>query len=206
MPKEAVRIVQLVRITPEPEEAIEFAARTCYRSHNRIAEGTAGDLIQRLIASGHESILEHASATFYITGVSRALTHQFVRHRFLSPSQESQRYTKTQPLEYVKPLFPEEIRREAERVLEYALVEAERAYGCLLDLGVLPEDARAVLPNCAASALTVTANFREWRHIAKLRIHPAAQKEVRGMMREILEILNHHAPSVFGDLMPGGAK
>lgn len=152
-----------------------------------------------LIRRGHLSVLEHASATFRVKGVSRALTHQLVRHRLASYSQRSQRYVKEDGLAYVTPP-PIAAKPEALDLFRKALEEARDAYDKLLEAGVAPEDARFVLPNAAATEVVVTANFREWRHILALRGHAAAQWEIRRLAIAILKELKQRAPAAFADL------
>ncbi len=152
-----------------------------------------------LIRRGHLSVLEHASATFRVKGVSRALTHQLVRHRLASYSQRSQRYVKEDGLAYVTPPAIA-ANTEALDLFRKALEEAREAYDKLLEAGVAPEDARFVLPNAAATEVVVTANFREWRHILALRGHAAAQWEIRQLAIAILKELKQRAPAAFADL------
>jgi thymidylate synthase (FAD) len=168
----------LLKITPDAERLIEAAGRTCYDTGDRAAADSAAKFIRMLIRRGHLSVLEHASATFRVKGVSRALTHQLVRHRLASYSQRSQRYVKEDGLAYVTPPAIT-ANKDALEVFRKALEEAREAYDKLLEAGVAPEDARFVLPNAAATEVVVTANFREWRHVLALRGHAAAQWEIR---------------------------
>jgi len=185
-------------MTPDPERVIELAARTSYKSFDKMGEGSASALIRKLIRSGHESVLEHAYATFRIRGGSRAFTHQLVRHRLASYTQESQRYVDEVGFEYVTPPSIRE-GQEALRVFREAVEVAREAYGRLRELGVPKQDARFVLPNATTSEIVVSANFREWRHIFELRCHPSAQWEIREICLQILKLLKEKAPSAFED-------
>jgi len=189
----------LLKITPDAERLIEAAGRTCYDTGDRAAADSAAKFIRMLIRRGHLSVLEHASATFRVKGVSRALTHQLVRHRLASYSQRSQRYVKEDGLAYVTPPAIT-ANKDALEVFRKALEEAREAYDKLLEAGVAPEDARFVLPNAAATEVVVTANFREWRHVLALRGHAAAQWEIRRLAIAILKELKEKAPATFADL------
>ncbi len=159
---------------------------------------SAHKFIEMLIKTGHTSVLEHAVATFRVEGGSRAFTHQLVRHRIASFTQQSQRYVEESGFSYVIPPSIEK-KDEARRIFLDLIEHSKEAYKKLLDLGVKKEDARFVLPNAVCSEIVITANFREWRHIFELRGHPSAQWEIRKMAVEILKILKKEAPSVFFD-------
>ncbi len=189
--------VELVAITPEPEKVIEQAGRTCYLSFDRIGASSAADFIRRLIKMGHESPLEHASATFRIRNCSRAMTHQLVRHRLMSVSQQSQRYVDEQGFTYV---VPEGMPKEFVEDYHNDMRIMGQMYAKWRDRGLKKEDARFVLPNACTSEIVVTANFRQWRHIFSLRISPKAQWEIRKACRMILEVLRKHAPTCFEDI------
>ena len=186
--------VELIAITPNPEEVIEKAARTCYLSSPKDRE----KFIRRVVKAGHHSVLEHAVATFRISGVSRALTHQLVRHRLCSYSQQSQRYVDETSFRYVE---PDSIKNdpEAHKMFTKFIDDARNVYTNLRKLGIKKEDARFVLPNATETQIVVAANFREWRHIISLRGQKDAQWEIRKLAIEILKILKEHAPSVFFD-------
>ncbi|HUT02308.1 MAG TPA: FAD-dependent thymidylate synthase [bacterium] len=190
--------VQFLAITPNAEELIERAARTCHRSRLGIDAGSRTNFIQKVIELGHLSVLEHASATFRILGVSRAFSHQLVRHRLASFSQRSQRYVSDRDFAYVVPPSLER-RGEALKVFEAAMAAARDAYGRLLELKVPREDARFVLPNAAETELVMTANMREFRHIFELRCHRTAQWEIRSIAVQMLKVLKAELPAVFAD-------
>jgi len=189
--------VELVSVTPEPERVIEQAGRTCYLSFDRIEGDSHEGFIRRLIKMGHESPLEHAYATFRIRNCSRAMTHQLVRHRLMSVSQQSQRYVAEDGFAYVVPAsMPAEWLDDFHADMK-AIQEMYRKWR---DRGLRKEDARFVLPNACISEIVVSANFREWRHIFKLRTSPKAQWEIRRACRLMLGILTEKAAPCFDDI------
>lgn len=190
--------VELLAITPDSEKIIEIAARTCYQSGDKMVPEKLGELLPKLIAMGHESPFEHAYATFRINGVSRAMTHQLVRHRLLAVSQKSQRYVSEGNFEWVVPtsLPPADV-PEFNGDMEML----RTMYKKWKDRGVKNEDARFVLPNACTTELVVSANFREWRHVFRVRCHRRAQWEIRDLCLIMLHELNRHAPHVFADLV-----
>lgn len=190
--------VELIASTPEPEKTIARCARTCYDSACKDIEGER-KMIRAIIKSGHESCIEHAMATFEISGVSRVLTHELVRHRLCSFSQRSQRYVNEDVPQFI---VPEEINEnvDAKKVFLAQMESAWSAYKTLQQLGLKNEMARYVLPNACSSKICVSANFREWRNFLKLRLSKRAQHEIRDLANVILCILIEIAPSCFEDL------
>ena len=190
--------VKLLAITPDSENLLERAGRICYASTDKL--GSSEKWLQTRVKQGHESLIEHASATFYIR-TSRALTHELVRHRIASYSQRSQRYVKETQTDYITP--PElaaETGSEAANVFHQAMTAAWEAYRRLLDAGVKPEIARYVLPNACATEIVCTWNFREIRHIIRMRAGPAALPEFQVVAGKVREIMKVQAPRIFGDL------
>ena len=178
------------------EALLERAGRACYRSQTI---GRPGKFLQARIREGHESLIEHASVTFDIGGISRACSHQLVRHRIASYSQESQRYVDMSDPEFVVP--PSVARDpEAQAVWDKFMAEVTDTYHRLRELGVRKEDARFVLPNATATRIIVTMNFRSLRHLFSVRCDKAAQWEIRKLALEMLHQVHDIAPSVFGDL------
>jgi thymidylate synthase (FAD) len=190
--------VELLSISPNAEKLIEAAGRTSYLSFDKQGEDSEKRFIRMLIKSGHLSVLEHAYATFRISGASRAFTHQLVRHRLCSFIQQSQRYVDESNFNYIE---PDSIKNnpEAHSVFVDFIGKAKEAYLKLNRLKIKKEDARYVLPNAVESQIVVSANFREWRRIIDLRGKAQSQWEIRRVTIEILRILKHHAPNVFGD-------
>jgi thymidylate synthase (FAD) len=205
---------EILNITRDPLRLIERAGRVCYRSEDKIADGSAEKFCRMLIKNGHESVLEHAHATVEIV-TSRDVTHQMVRHRLISPSQESQRYCDySGHVRFIIPewatIEPDEMTNlnAADEYVEDAadwewltqVFEAETGYQRLRELGKRPEQARSVLPNCTATTIVVTANFREWRHIFRLRTDSHADAEMRRMMQPLLAEMQNLVPVVFDDI------
>jgi thymidylate synthase (FAD) len=193
--------VQLMVITPNAEDVIERACRTCYLSFHRYnPPSSTEELIKKVIRKKHHSVLEHAMATFRIKGGSRVFTHELVRHRLMSPSQESQRYVeygKTRDFDLVVPPSIKET-EYFERYMKMAS-EAERFYSEMVAAGVPKEDARYILPNATTSEIVISANLREYRHIFAVRCHPRAHWEIRHICLEMLRVLKRETPIIFWD-------
>lgn len=191
--------VELWSITLNAERLIEKAGRVCWRTDLSPDEDGTAVFIKRLIERGHLSVLEHASATFLIEGISRACSHQLVRHRIASYSQESQRYVDTG---HFVPVLPQSIIENCEAHALFASTEmaCKIAYRRLRELGVPKQDARFILPNATPTRIVTTMNFRSWRRFIEIRCDKSAQWEIRAVAHEILRILYGEAPSVFDDL------
>lgn len=190
--------VELLSITPNAEKLIETAGRTSYLSFDKQGEDTEKRFIKMLIKSGHLSVLEHAYATFRISGASRSFTHQLVRHRLCSFIQQSQRYVDESNFNYIEPDSIEN-NPEAHSIFVDFMDRAKEVYSKLQKLKIKKEDSRYVLPNAVESQIVVTANLREWRHIIYLRGKLQSQWEIRRVAIEILKILKDHVPTVFED-------
>lgn len=197
--------VELLYHTSDPERAIATAARLCYAPVGAVElmetmpEERVKSVLSTIMKSGHFSTLEHASYTFAIDGVSRALTHQLVRHRLASFNQQSQRYVKfTNGLETIKPASVAE-NAEASEIFDAAIDQAVGAYTKLLELGIPAEDARYLLPNAAETKIVVTMNVRELLHFFELRCCNRAQWEIRDLALKMLELVKPTAPYVFAD-------
>lgn len=190
--------LDLLSITPDAERHIERAGRTAYLSFTEYTRGSTGPFIRMLIKRGHTSVLEHASASFRVRGVSRAFTHQLVRHRLCSFTQQSQRYVDESSFRFVE---PDSIRKDlvAHEMFIELMQHIKEAYVILQDRGIKNEDARFVLPNATQSEIVITANLRQWRHIIQLRGSRHAQWEIRRVAIGILRILKERAPNVFHD-------
>lgn len=189
-------------------QKIEAVARTCYKSEGKIQEGSAAKLVAGLIKSGHEAMLEHASVTVKFV-VDRGISHELVRHRLASFAQESTRYCN-----YSKDDFGSEITFIIPDYLEYksegwniwkeSMKQAEDAYFKMLDFGLSPQQARAVLPNSLKTEVVMTANLREWRHFFKLRALGTTGKPHPQMLEvavPLLEDMKNLIPVVFDDLV-----
>lgn len=197
--------VRLLYHTPDPERAIAAAARLCYAPVGaaELLETLGDDAVRRVLRtilnSGHTSALEHASYTFAIDGVSRALTHQLVRHRLASYNQQSQRYVAyaDEPAFIVPPDVDADPSRR--RAFLGSCRASFAAYRAMLDAGALPEDARYLLPNAMETKIVVTMNVRELLHFFELRICRRAQWEIRELATTMLALAEPTAPYIFCD-------
>ncbi|MCD6155923.1 MAG: FAD-dependent thymidylate synthase [Candidatus Atribacteria bacterium] len=195
--------VLLVAHTPDPERVVARSARVCYSFSppQEISIEEARRLIKELIFRGHHSVLEHVSFTFLIKGLSRVTSHQLVRHRIASYSQQSQRYTDLTKASFVTPPLINENPKAAEVFQEVVKTTLE-AYNKLVELGVPREDARFVLPQAVKTNLVFTANARELRHFFSLRLCNRAQWEIRELAFQMLKIVREIASSIFEEVGP----
>jgi len=200
--------VKLLRYTADPELLCGTAALTSTRtgSPSKIFEKMDPDkakrIIKRVTGYGHVSVIEHASFTFSIEGVSRAMTHQLVRHRVASYTQQSQRYVTYNTLEkYVTPASISD-KVEAKELFEETLERISNTYNKLLKLGIPKEDARFILPNACKTNIIVTMNARELRHFFNLRCCVRAQWEIREAAIEMLRQVKRVAPVLFENAGP----
>ena len=200
--------VELLYHTPEPQRAVATAARLCYAPvgakelMETLSEEKIEKVLRTILESGHFSTLEHASYTFAIDGVSRAMTHQLVRHRLASFNQQSQRYVtfKDEP-DFIRPKTIEEV--GATEAFDEAAKAAFEAYARLVELGVPAEDARYLLPNACETKIVVTMNIRELMHFFSLRCCSRAQWEIREVACKMLELVRPTAPFIFKQAGPG---
>ncbi|MCK5600207.1 FAD-dependent thymidylate synthase [bacterium] len=191
--------ITLVSITPKAEKVIEEAARTSYLSFNRMDEDITPSFIRMLIKNGHHSVLEHAYATFRIKGISRASTHQLVRHRIASFTQQSQRYVDEKNFVYIT---PDSVKKDPEALKFFTetMVELKDVYTKLRSMKIRKEDARYILPNAISSEIVISANMREFRRIFELRCEKKAQWEIRRACLDMLNQLKEFCPNVFYDM------
>ena len=173
----------------------ELATRVCYKSEDKMKEGSAEKLIKGIIKSKHFGCLEHVNLTAKFI-CDRACSHQLVRHRLMSFNQKSQRYCKEDNLEVIKPEGLENTSLWLE-----SCRQAENAYAELIRRGEKPEVARGVLPNSTATEIYATANIREWRHFFELRCDKTAQKDIRMLALELLCQMFEKYPVFFEDLV-----
>lgn len=190
--------VSLIDITADAENIIAESARTCYKSVAK-DESSNKKLILHLRAAGHLSTFEHVKATFKIVGISRACSHQLVRHRHFSFSQESQRYVEEKNFKYVT---PKDILANPKTLQKYEklMVDISQVYADLIVADIKKEDARFVLPNACETTIVITANFRALREFISLRKTEKAQWEIRELAGKLLEILKNEASNAFDDL------
>ncbi len=197
--------VALIQHTPEPELTVATAARLCYSPisateiRQRMSVAQVERLLNQVIGSGHHSVLEHANFTFAIDGISRAASHQLVRHRMASYSQQSQRWVSLKQAEYVT---PDSIagRPDLKEAFDAGVLAAFRLYDQLQAAGIPPEDARFVLPNACTTRLVMTMNFRELMHASSIRLCTRAQWEIRRLFELLREEVRAVAPLLGGHL------
>lgn len=199
--------VSLLNFTSDPEKTVSLAAKLCYSdaSIGELSErlqGTSTEkFLNKILSLGHLSVLEHASFTFGVEGISRATSHQLVRHRIASFSQQSQRYVKMENTED-EFVVPDSYGPEAkEDFLEFVSI-VKALYEKLIASGVPKEDARFVLPNAAATKIIVTMNARELLHFFELRCCERAQWEIRDMATRMLAHAKKAAPVIFKNAGP----
>lgn len=190
--------VELLRITEDPLSLIEDAIRICHDSQEQ-GEESRDNLIKRIIKMGHESVLEHASASFHIRGISRACSHQLVRYRIASYSQKSQRFVKENDFEYITPESVKEPAVGTPNSYPELMEKIKEKYTHMIACGVPAEDARMVLPNACTTELVMTMNFRELRHFLEQRLSKKAQWEIRELAQKILELLTDRVSIIFDD-------
>ena len=191
---------------------VERIGRVCYKSEDRIQEGSAEAFIRGILRRGHESVIEHGSITVKFI-CDRGVTHEIVRHRIASYSQESTRYCN-----YVKEKFGSQITcidlatgfrydlsdetdRKKYEVWQRAMEDAERSYFQMIELGATPQEARSVLPNSLKTELVATMNLREWRHFFRLRADTAAHPQCREVAQMLLDRFAKDYPVFFADLL-----
>lgn len=200
--------VKLLRLTADAELLCGTAALTTIKTGKpseileKIDSDIAKQKIRKVTGYGHASVIEHASFTFSIEDVSRAMTHQLVRHRIASYTQQSQRYVAYDTLErYVSPPSIAG-NREAKEAFDKTLGEISETYQKLLRMGIPKEDARFILPNAAKTNIMVTMNARELRHFFNLRCCARAQWEIREAAVEMLRQARKAAPALFENCGP----
>ena len=195
MKVELVGFSQMVNVHGDPMALAELAASVCYDS--KPTERCS--IVRQCIASGHMSVLEHVSFTFHIEGISRACLAQLSRHRHISLSVRSQRYCREDNFQYVNPLPDGSY---GARVFESYMEDARANYVDMVDAGVAPEDARAVLPNACCTELYMTANARALIEMSHLRMCNRAQEEIRTMFGKMKEEVEQVSPEIAKMMVP----
>lgn len=182
-------------------EKLEMAGRICYKSEDRIGDGTAEKFVKAIVDRGHESVLEHVSVTVKFI-VDRGVSHQLVRHRIASYSQESTRYcnySKTGfggSVTFIQPSYAQE-GTEAYEIWKKSCEDSEKAYFDLLQYGCTAEEARDVLSHSVKTEVIATMNLRQWRHFLKLRTDRTAHPKIREVATRLKEMLREEVPVVF---------
>ncbi len=196
-----MRVVLLTH-TPNPERVVASAIRQCRsrkpadQLYNELSDDDVKRLIRMCIEMGHLSPIEHASFTFLIEGISRVTSHQLVRHRIASYSQQSQRAVNLKNAEFIIPPTIER-NEKAIKIFNEAIEVARKAYEKLIELGVPREDARYVIPQAVETSIVVTMNARELMHFFNLRLAEDAQWEIREMAKLMLKEVIKVAPTIF---------
>lgn len=186
------------------QKHLELCGRVCYKSESSITEDSADAFLRNVISRGHESVIEHFNITVKFT-VDRGVSHEIVRHRLASYSQESTRYCNYShgkfggELTFIRPCFWDED-SEAYKLWLIAMQKIENYYIGLLNRGATPQEARSVLPNSLKTELIMTANLREWRHFLELRTSPAAHPQIREVAIPLARIMAKDMPAVFSDI------
>ncbi len=189
-------------------QTIERAGRTCYKSENLINPESAEKFVKNIISRGHESVIEHEKITIRII-CDRGVTHELVRHRLASYSQESTRYCNYSndkfgnELTFIEPCFfnsDSEQDKLNKQIWIDSMQQIEENYNKLISNGAKPEEARSILPNSLKTEIVVTMNIRSWRHFFKLRTDKTAHPQIREISNLILDELKLKLPVLFGDL------
>lgn len=195
-------------ITPIDREdilkKIEICGRVCYKSEDKISDGSAAKFVKNIVKRGHEAVIEHYSVTIKFI-CDRGVSHEMVRHRLASYCQESTRYcnyTKDCFNNEITVIWPEYLEPGSKnwKYWEEACKAAEKAYFDMLENGCTPQEARAVLPNSLKTEIIMTANLREWRHFFKLRCSKAAHPQIREVANMALAVFQMELPEIFGDI------
>lgn len=185
-------------------QKLERCGRVCYKSEDKITEGSAEKFIGMILKSGHESVLEHEKLTVKFV-CDRGVTHEIVRHRIASYSQESTRYCNYSKdkfgneLTFIRPCFWADDSVEY-AVWKQAMEEIEKTYVKLISLGAKPEEARSILPNSLKTEIVCTMNLREWRHFFRLRTAERAHPQIREISVALLDELKKRIPVIFDDI------
>ena len=185
-------------------QKLERCGRVCYKSEDKITEGSAEKFIGMILKSGHESVLEHEKLTVKFV-CDRGVTHEIVRHRIASYSQESTRYCNYSKdkfgneLTFIRPCFWADDSEEY-AVWKQAMEEIEKTYVKLISLGAKPEEARSILPNSLKTEIVCTMNLREWRHFFRLRTAERAHPQIREISVALLDELKKRIPVIFDDI------
>lgn len=201
--------VELISIPNNIIKTIYTACKTCYSAKlpyenylNAPDDEKMLSLIKRVIGSGHYSTIEHIQLTFAIQNVSRACTHQLVRHRHMSFSQKSQRYVKEKgEFDYIMPKSIENNPALAKKFEEF-IQNTSNLYQEFIEAGILAEDARSILPNAAASSLVASLNLRELIHLSNLRLCTRAQAEIRSLVKAMVDEVIKKEPWLKPYLVP----
>lgn len=186
--------VKLIAHTPEPEKVLAHAAAQCYK------KGPSVHRVLVIISNGHDSVLEHVNYTFQVDDISRACSHQLVRHRIASYTQQSQRYVGEEGFQFV---VPPSIHGDYEAMDAYSkyMEIADKLYAVLREKGIKQEDARYILPNACCTSLTMTMNLRSLMNFWKLRMDPHAQWEIQELAKRTWNLVYDTLPAPIMDVI-----
>lgn len=191
---------------------LEKIGRVCYKSEDRISEDSAEKFIGGIVKRGHESVIEHETITLKVI-CDRGVTHEIVRHRVASYSQESTRYCNYSKDKFDSQIslidlatgFSYDLNKEADskkyKIWTDTMEYIEKAYFQMLEAGATPQEARSILPNSLKTELVMTMNLREWRHFLTLRLSTAAHPQIREISEMILDVFKENMPVFFSDLV-----
>lgn len=184
--------IELLHITEDCDKLIERAGRTCYKSEDKITDDSTKAFVDKINKNKHLSVIEHATATFKISNISRALSHQLVRHRIATYSQQSQRYVPAENFDYIIPPSAKQ-NTEALEIFEDCINKISESYEKLRAYNIPKEDCRYLLPNACCTEIVVTMNFRAWNHFLEERLSKGAQWEIKAMAIGIYFILMNNS-------------
>ena len=196
--------IESILTQEEAIELIERAGRVCYKSEGKIVEGSGEQFIRNIMRRGHESVIEHISITVRAI-CDRGVTHEIVRHRIASYSQESTRYCNytqdkfSNEITVIRPVFWK-VDSQEYRLWEEGMRACEKSYFELIEAGAKPQEARSVLPNSLKTEIVMTMNFREWRHFFKLRCSVAAHPQMQQVANMIYEQFKERYPLFVEDI------
>jgi len=179
---------------------LERYGRTCYKSEDKVTPDSARKFVSSILASGHESVIEHEKVTVRVI-CDRGVTHEIVRHRIASYSQESTRYCnyKSRGVRVIEPFFF--VGDDAQySIWLSAMYDCEKAYNALVEAGASPQEARSVLPNSLKTEIVITYNLREWRHFFRMRCSKRAHPQMREIAIPLLREFQQRIPVVFDDI------
>jgi thymidylate synthase (FAD) len=194
---------EVIVVTPingeEIMKRLEIIGRVCYKSEDKITDESCEDFISKIVKREHLSVLEHVNVTFRII-TNRGVTHELVRHRIASYSQESTRYVKyaNGEMRFVKPFWYDTADEPTKAVWRESMLQSELSYNQLLDYDLTVQAARGVLPNDLRTEIVVTTNLREWMHIIKLRTAAGAHPDIVIVIKKVQEYLQSELPIIFG--------
>lgn len=184
---------------------IEWAGRTAYKSEDKITDDSAEKFVQMIMKRGHFSVLEHASVSARVI-CDRGVTHEIVRHRIASYTQESTRYCNYardkfgNELTFIRPSWWNDVNEAVCADWETGMQASETSYLSMINLNAKPQEARSVLPNSLKTEIVMTMNLREWLHFFTLRTTPNAHPDMQVIAKEMLANFRSHIPRVFDGL------